>query len=252
MIDGWRRHRYLVAVSSMVVALALRPRHWPRTVRAVLARQVLFTGIDAVGLIAILALIAGLSVVLQTQVWLTRFGQSALIGPILVAVIVREIGPVLVNFAVIGRSGTAIASELSTMRVQGEIRLLDALGLDAMTYLVLPRGIGVAISVFCLTVAFVLFSFVSGYLGGLLMGADVGLPGVFVNSVLKAITPADVCNLVAKTLIPGLLTGVICSTEGLSVRGALTEVPQAATRGVVRSVTALFFVSVLVSLVTYL
>ncbi|MDA0578128.1 MAG: ABC transporter permease, partial [Verrucomicrobia bacterium] len=63
---------------------------------------------------------------------------------------------------------------------------------------------------------------------------------------------ADVLNLIIKTFVPGCLTGAICCTEGISVGTATTEVPQAATRGVVRSIGALFITSLLVSLVTYL
>ena len=59
------------------------------------------------------------------------------------------------------------------------------------------------------------------------------------------------CRL-AKTLIPGLVTGVICCSEGLSVHSAVTEVPQAASRALVRSTAWLFVVSALISAVTYL
>jgi phospholipid/cholesterol/gamma-HCH transport system permease protein len=247
-----QREQHVAGVATTVVAAACRAACWSRPIRNVLARQILFTGVDAMRFVGMIALLVGLSVVLQTQVWLSRFGQSTLIGPLLVAVIVREAAPLLVNFVVIGRSGTAISSELSTMRVAGEIRLLDGMGLDPLIYLVMPRVMGVAVSVFCLTILFIALSFISGYAGGLLLGLNVGAPSVFVHSVFAAIQPADVLNVLAKTLIPGLLTGTICCIEGMSVRGAMTEVPQAATRGVMRSVGAMFIVLALVSMLTYL
>jgi len=141
---------------------------------------------------------------------------------------------------------------LGNMNVHGEVRVLDAQGLDPFTYLVIPRVLGVALSVFCLTIVFVVVSFISGYLSGLLLGAGSGRPGVFFSSVIGAISPSDVFNLLAKTWIPGLLTGAICCVEGLSISAAMTEVPQAATRAVVHSITALFITSALVSLLTYL
>ncbi len=251
-IRGWRRHRDLVASAAMAVVLALRPGSWRRPVRSVLARQVLFTGVDAIPFVSMVAAVIGLLVVLQTQTQLARLGQTAFVGPILVMVVIREAGPLLVNFVVIMRSGTAIASELSAMQLDGQIRVLDSQGLDPFPYLALPRAVGVAISVFCLTILFVLVSFAVGYAAGVLMEAPMGSGAMFVESVAKAILPADILNLVAKTLIPGLLTGIICTSEGLGVRRALTEIPQAATRGVVRSVAALFFVLMIVSLVTYL
>ncbi|MBP7275058.1 MAG: ABC transporter permease [Kiritimatiellae bacterium] len=240
------------AVSAELLRRAARPSGWPRTTRNVLARQILFTGVDAVGIVGLLGLLVGVSVVLQAQVWLSRLGQTAAVGPILAAVLIREMGPLLVNFIVIGRSGTAIASELSSMRVNGEIRVLEAQGLDPLAYLLVPRAIGVAASVFGLTILFVFVAFAGGYTSGWLMGAEVGQPALFVQSIARAVRPVDIGNLLAKTLIPGFLTGILCSIEGLSVRGAATEIPQAATRGVVHSVRMLFITSVLISLVTYL
>ena len=243
---------YLVAVAWTVLTAAVRPRHWPRPVRNVLARQILFTGFEATRFVSLIALLVGLSVVLQAQVFLRKFGQSGLLGPILIMVLIREVGPLLTNFVVIGRSGTAMATELASMKVNGEVKLLDAQGLDPFLYLVMPRVLGAAISIFCLTIIFVAVSFLSGFASGLLMGAQTGGPDVFVRSVFGAVTKADILNLLIKSFVPGLLTGVICCTEGLSVRGAVTEIPQAASRALVRSTMALFITSALVSLVTYL
>ena len=175
-----------------------------------------------------------------------------MLGPILVAVIVRELGPLLANFVIIGRSGAAITTELGNMKVNGEVRLLDAQGLDPFTYLVLPRVFGMMISVFCMTIIFIVVAFAGGFLSGVLMGAQTGTPRLFMESVMSALTPADVFSLLAKSLLPGLLTGTICCTEGLSVQGAVTEVPQATTRSLVRSVGALFVVSAVISLLIYL
>lgn len=250
-VKKWRFLRYLAAVTWAVFTVSFKRGTFRRTVRNVLARQILFTGFEAVRFISLLAFLIGISVVVQAQVWLPRAGQAHLLGPVLVMVIVRELGPLLVNFVVIGRSGTAIATELGNMNVFGEVRVLDAQGLDPFTYLVLPRVLGVAISVFCLTVIFIVVSFVSGYLSGVLLGENIGRPLFFARSVLKAVTPSDVLNLLAKTIIPGILTGVICCIDGLSVRMSITEVPQATTRAVVRSVTALFLISALVSVFTY-
>lgn len=242
----------MVAVVWAVLLAAFRRSTWPRTVRDVFARQILFTGFEAIRFVSLLAFVTGLSVVVQTQFWLKQVGQSQLLGPVLVMVIIREVGPLLVNFVVIGRSGTAVATELGYMNISGEVRVLDAQGLDPFIYLVVPRVLGMAISIFCLTVIFCLASFVSGYLSSLLVGANPGSPYLFVKSVFGALQPADVANLVLKTVVPGAMTGAICCTEGLGCSTAVTEVPQATTRALVRSGAALFVVSALVSLITYL
>ncbi len=248
----WHSVFYLLAVAISVIIAAVQPRHWPRTTRNVLARQILFTGFQAVRFVGIVAALVGISVVVQVQVWTAAIGQKALLGPVLTMIIIREVGPLLTNFIVIARSGTAMATELASMRVHGETRVLDAQGIDPFLYLVMPRALGAAISVFCLAVIFAATSIIGGLLVGILMGANTGTPGQFFQSVFGAISPADALNLMAKTLLPGLLMGCICSIEGLSIKGMATEVPQAASRAVVKSIMALFISSALVSLLTYL
>jgi phospholipid/cholesterol/gamma-HCH transport system permease protein len=252
VVTSWRNFRYVLSVAVSVVWVAVHPRYWRRPVRNVLARQILFTGYQATRFVSTVALLVGVSVVVQVQVWTAALGQKALLGPILVMVIIREVGPLLTNFIVIARSGTAMATELASMRVLGETHVLDAQGIDPFTYLVLPRAVGAAVSVFCLAVIFIGMSIFSGFVSGMLLGANIGNPWGFLSSVLEALTPADVFNLIAKTLIPGLLMGSICCIEGLSIKGVATEVPQAATRAVVKSIMALFLSSAVVSLLTYL
>jgi phospholipid/cholesterol/gamma-HCH transport system permease protein len=251
-LGGLRATNYAFAMIWSIGLLAARPRNWPRTVRDVLARQILFTGIDALPFVSLIALLAGVSVVVQTQVWVSMAGQAELLGPILVMVIVREAGPLLTNFVVIARSGTAVAAELANMRVADEVNTLDAQGVDPTIYLVMPRVLGFAASVFCLTIVFVIVSLVVGYLSGQLIRPNTSDPLLFLESVLRAIRRADIYNFLAKTLLTGLLTGSICASEGLAIAGSITEVPQAVTRGVVRSIGALFIVSAIVSLLTYL
>lgn len=238
----------IAAVVASAAAMSLRGRYWPRTVRTVLARQILFTGVDALGLVALVALLAGIAVVTQAQMWL---GQSDIVGPLLVAVIVRELGPLLVNFIVIARSGTAVATELAGMRVRGEIDVLDGQGIDPFVYLLLPRVVGMALSVLALVVCFVAISFAGGYLFGVLLGVAKGTPGQFLDAVFGAITPRDVPAFLVKSLLPPALTATICCLEGLGVRNSVNEIPQAATRAVVRSLAAGLVVGVLTSVLTY-
>jgi phospholipid/cholesterol/gamma-HCH transport system permease protein len=251
-VTRWRAATYLLSVLACLASLAWRPRSWPRTVRDVLARQVYFTGVEALRFVALVGLLVGVAVVLQAQVWLQRVGQTALLGPLLVAVVIRELGPLLTSFVVIGRSGTAIASEMAAMRANGEIRVLEAQGLDPLTYLVMPRVVGVMLSVFCLTVVFLVVSLAAGFFSGFLMGMTRGGGALFVNAVLKAVAPSDILNVLVKPLLAGAFAGAICCTEGLGIEGAATEIPQAAGRAVVRSVAALFIISACVSVVTYL
>lgn len=252
VLARWARVSRTLAIIAAVLARASRPRVWTRPLRNVLARQILFTGLEAIGFVAMIALIVGVLVVVQAQYWLVRLGQAAMIGPILTAVVLRELGPLLANFVVIARSGTAISTELANMKVHGEVRTLDAMGVDPFLYLVIPRVLGVAVSTFCLTILFVAITFLGGFvcLWGMWQG-DIGIGGFFSN-IIAAVSRRDVFSLLAKSILPGLLTGAICCDEGLGVGPAVTGVPVAAARGVMRSVAALFASSLLVSVVAYL
>ena len=167
-------------------------------------------------------------------------------------VVVRELAPVIVNLVVIGRSGTAIVAELGAMKVSGQIRCLDAQGVDSSVYVVLPRVVGMAASVLALTLVFILVALLSGYAFGVFWGVTRLSPWGFVNSVLSALSPNDVIILLIKTVLPAVLAGIICCVEGLGVAAVDTEVPSAITRGFGRSVAVLFIVAVGVSILTYL
>ena len=240
------------AVVWAVATQSVRPAIWTAPMRNVLARQVLFTGLEATGFVSMIALIVGTLVVVQAQFWLMRLGQAALIGPILTAVVLRELGPLLTNFVVIARSGTAISTELASMKVHGEVRALDAMGIDPFVYLVIPRVLGVAASTFCLTIIFLAVTFIGGFLClWVIELGDVDI-GLLFDNIIGAIGIRDVFSLLAKSILPGMMTGAICCDEGLAVGAAATEVPIAATRGVMRSVAALFVTSLLISLMAYL
>ena len=250
-VSRYRDFQYLLAVLGTTALVAVRPRNWRRTVSNVLARQVLFTGVLAVGFMSTIAFVVGISVVLQAQVWLTRVGQSQLLGPLLVVVVVRELAPLLTNLVLIIRSASAIAAEMGQMKLDGQVNLLDAQGLDPLIYLVMPRVIGMGICALALAIVFILVAFVSGYGCGVLIGVHQR-PGDFLYSVLGAVHMADVANLLAKSILPAVLTAGICCIEGLGVQSSLAEIPRATSVALSRSVIALFLVSAIVSLLTYL
>ncbi|MHC5114880.1 MAG: ABC transporter permease [Planctomycetota bacterium] len=243
--------RSLAAVIAAVIAGAVRPSFWPRTVRDVLARQVLFTGVESVPHVLIVAAAVGIVIVVQSELWLAEVGQTALLGPILVTVIVHELGPLLTNFIVIARSGTAMTSELATMKVMGEVDVLESQGVDPFIYLLLPRVYATIISVCSLTVVFVVVAFSVGYVSGSLLGASTGSASEFLDSVMRSVELRDVLGVFAKMVLGGLITGTVCCVEGLSVGHARTELPQAGTRAVMRSITLLFVVSALISVISY-
>ena len=250
-LEQWRMVRYLSAVLGTTLFLSAQPRRWGRTVRGVFSRQFFSFGVESVPFIMILAALVGISVVVQLWIWTGRLGQSQQLGPLLVAVVARELGPLFANFVLIVRGGSAIATELGVMKVGGEVRVLEAQGLEPLLFLVMPRVLAMAMSAFCLTVIFVFVAFASGYGFSVFFGHANVNPVVFLITVFKAVHPFDAIGFLVKCLLPALLTGVICSTQGLSVEGGVVQVPVAVKRALARSLFALFLTSAIVSLLAY-
>ncbi|HUX22707.1 MAG TPA: ABC transporter permease, partial [Spirochaetia bacterium] len=129
----------------------------------VLTLQILFTGVEAVGVVSVLALALGAVIIIQGLSLLPQFGQGRLVYSILVTVITRELGPILTAFIIIARSGTAIATELGNMVVSHEIEAYVSVGVNPISYLVVPRFIGVTLSLLLLNLYFNLFGLAGSF-----------------------------------------------------------------------------------------
>jgi phospholipid/cholesterol/gamma-HCH transport system permease protein len=248
----WDEARHAAAVIGTVLATSVRPCYWARAVRTAFARQVFAVGIEPVTFVCALGAFVGISVVVQLTFWIGVAGQSQLVGPLLVAVVARELGPVLINLVVIVRSGSAMTTELGVMKINGEVRVLEEQGGDPFLHLVMPRVLGMAVSTFCLTVVFILVAFASGFLFAAWVGKGSRDLFLFADTVSSAVQPKDVFNILAKSILPALFASASCCIGGLGVGGAVTDIPQATQRALTRSVAGLFFISAVISLLTYL
>ncbi|HTP58659.1 MAG TPA: ABC transporter permease, partial [Spirochaetia bacterium] len=105
----------------------------------VLVLQILFTGVEALSVVSLIALSIGAVIIIEGGTILPRFGQTSLMYSILIVVITRELGPILTAFIIIARSGTAIATELGNMVVSHEVEAYVSVGINPISYLVVPR-----------------------------------------------------------------------------------------------------------------
>jgi phospholipid/cholesterol/gamma-HCH transport system permease protein len=223
-------------------ALALRP------VRLVLYRQIYFTGVQALFVVAAIGLVLGLAIVTQVSSLAGR--TTDLAGRVLVWVVVRELGPLFAAIIVIARSGTAVAAELGSMKVGGEIRYLRAMGIPAVRYLVVPRIAGVTTSLLAL-----LFFFQGiAVLGGLALGwLLLDLPFLAqIDTVAATLSFFDVSISLAKGLVFGLIIAAAACYHGLRVGASITEVPQAATRAVIEALILVVVVNGAITVASFL
>src|ERR1043165_6980021 len=247
----WQEVRHAAAVIGTVLLTAVRPRYCVRAARTAFARQVLAVGVEPVAFVCAVASFVGISVVVQLTFWAGEAGQSQLLGPLLVAVVARGLGPVLINLVGVVRSGSAMTTELGVLKINGGVRALEAQGNDPFLHVVLPRVLGVAVSTFCLTIAFILVALASGYLFGAWLGKSSRDVWFFTNTVLNALHPQDMASILAKSILPALFTSASCCIGGLGVSSA-TDIPHATQRALTRSIAGLFVISAVVSLLTYL
>ena len=215
----------------------------------VLVMQILFTGYEALIINIIMAVSIGAAIIVIGSGLLPQFGQGQLIYSILIIVITRELGPLLTAFVITARSGTAIATQLGTMVVNHEIEAYVSVGLNPISYLVVPRFIGMLVSMIVLTIYFNVFgllgSFVvvqiirpislNEYLGGLLTTFQVG----------------DLLSGMSKALIFGIIVSVVSTYQGFAVNRSSTEIPVAGIRAVGQSFILIIITNVFVTLMQY-
>jgi phospholipid/cholesterol/gamma-HCH transport system permease protein len=213
-------------------------------------RQIYFTGVEALKVITLVSLALGTVLIVESASQMRLLGGTQFISTILVVVVIRELGPLLTAFIVIGRSGTAIAAELGNMIVAHELEAIRVMGINPIYFIVAPRIIGVTVAVICLTIYFNAVALVGGFVfSELILPTD--LP-IFLNELIISLTLTDVVFGILKSAVFGLLTGLTCTYHGLTVRYSSTEVPQVATRGVVSAILAIIIFNVSLTLLFYL
>lgn len=205
-----------------------------RTVFSVVSAQIYFTGWQALPLISILALASGGLVIMQGVSNLNLLGGSQMIGNLLVAFVVRELAPLLTALLVVARSGTAVASEIGNMRANREIEALESMGINPLSFIVLPRLLGGVISVVSLAIYFVMIALLGGFFVTKLL-QDLSF-SFYVDSLSRAVASEDIFLFLLKNTFSGFIIFVVSCDRGLAVGRSPTEVPVMTTQAVVKSI----------------
>jgi phospholipid/cholesterol/gamma-HCH transport system permease protein len=185
---------------------------------------------------------AGLSVGLVTWLQMRRllvvYGVQDNLPSVLAAAVLVETGPMLAALLVAGRLGAGLAAELGSMSLTEEIDAREVLGAPPIATLVAPRAIACMLAVPLLTVAIDAFAL----LGGLIAETAAGSlsPGLYWSRSLDFLWLRDIVPSTLKTAVFGLLVGLVGCWTGLNADRSTEAVGRAATRGVVRSMLAVF------------
>jgi phospholipid/cholesterol/gamma-HCH transport system permease protein len=206
-------------------------------VRPLILRQIHQAGVRLLPVVSFIAVALGLVIISQTVALLSSVGAQQYTGTVMVTVVVRELGPLVAALLVLARVGTPTVIELGTTRALGEVEALEALGIDPIHYLVVPRVIGQAVAVLALTIYLVIIALVSGYVFAFLQ--DVPLtPGDYFRQIAGALTWQDFILIALKTVCFGIIIAVVTCFQGLARPLRLEQVAEAATRAIVQSLVA--------------
>ena len=204
------------------------PHRWRESVR-----QMLQIGVDALPMVALMAICTGFILAMQGASELRRFGAMHYVIDLVAVGFTRELGPLLTAIAVSGRSGSAFAAEIGTMKVTEELDSLRVMALEPVEFLLVPKYLAALISVPCLSI----ISNVCGILaGGLFMFFSTRLaPLLYFRYVLDSIVLRDVITGLIKSVAFATIIAHVGCLEGFRVRGGPDSVGRSTTSAVVKS-----------------
>jgi phospholipid/cholesterol/gamma-HCH transport system permease protein len=224
----------LTFLGELIMDLVASLLH-PRTVRW---GDVLFymkrAGVDGLPIVGLIALLLGLIIAFMSSLQLKQFGANIYVASLLAIAIVKELGPIMTAILVAGRSGSAFAAEIGTMKVNEEVDALISMGFNPAKFLAVPKVLAALVVVPILTIYADLF----GLLGGLIVGV-VGLDltaYTYIQETQKSIEIFDfVSSLVKSAVFAVLIAGIGCQ-RGFQVRGGAEAVGAATTSAVVAGI----------------
>ena len=206
-----------------------------QVIRPLILKEIYRSGLRLLPMFLFMAAALGLVVIGQTVSWLQVVGAINFLGTVMVVVVVRELGPLVAALLVLARVGTANVIELGTARAVGEVEALEALGIDPVHYLVVPRVVGMSIGVFALTVYLILGALGSGYLWAFLQGVPLQ-PMDYLHQLAGALSGLDFALLAVKTLAFGFIIALVTCYHGLAQPLRLEEVSRATVAAVAQSI----------------
>lgn len=239
------RLRHTVAGSLQLLWYTFTHLHVLRIlpVNEVFQRQLFFTGVEALRIVAVFGLLSGALVI--TQITSLVGGDSELTVKILIWTLVREVGPLFAAIIIIARSSAAIASELALMKTRHEMTSLVRMGIPPQDYLLVPRIAGVTLAVLALTIYFQVVA----------IGGGLAISAMFqnvsyldqVDRFLQTVKLSEFAVIGAKGCLFGLAISSISCYNGMQAQPAVTEVPKVAIKAVLQSLMFVFALDALIA-----
>lgn len=207
--------------------------------------QMVVIGVNSIPLIAMLSMIVGMILALQGAYVLRPFGATIFVADLVGVTMTRELAPLVTAIIVTGRSGSAFAAEIGTMKVSEEVDALITIGLNPIKFLVVPKLLAIVVMQPCLT----MISNVVSILGGLLVGITLLNLGMtrYVNQTFRALVLQDITTGLIKSLVFAIIIAIVGCYEGFQVEGGAEGVGVHTTASVVKSIVFIILADLLVT-----
>ncbi len=227
--------RFMIAfLGSVVLALGHVIRH-PKSLRV---DDTLIhmekTGVDALPVVALISFLLGLIMAFMSSMQFRQFGADIYVASLVAFAMFSELGPIMTAIIVAGRSGSAYAAEIGTMKISEEIDALYTMGFDPTRFLAVPRLLAAVLVVPLLTLFANLFAVAGGLTVGVFM---LGLStNTYIKQTVEALTLTEVAWGTAKSAVFAALIACTGCLRGFQARGGASAVGTAATSAVVTSI----------------
>jgi phospholipid/cholesterol/gamma-HCH transport system permease protein len=203
-----------------------------------LLNQLEFMAWGSMFVVGLTGLFTGMVLSLQTVYAFGLFNAQSLVGATVELSLARELAPIFTCIVVVARVGSAVATELGTMRVTEQIDALETMAVDPLNYLVVPRIVAAAIAAPILTMLFNAIALLGAY--GIAVWAKDLSPGQFLNRLQYLVEVKDLTNGLGKAAVIGFVVTVIASHRGYKAEGGARGVGIATTQAVVGGLVAIF------------
>jgi phospholipid/cholesterol/gamma-HCH transport system permease protein len=205
-------------------------------------------GVDALPIVVLIGFLMGLIMAFQAAVPLGQFGAQIFVANLIGLAILRELGPLMTAIVLAGRSGSAFAAELGTMKVREEIDALKTMGLEPVRFLVVPRVIAALVMTPLLTV----FADLVGLMGGSVVLLSLGFPLItFFHQVQAAVSYGSPVGGLVKSFFFGIIVAAVGCMRGLQTKSGASAVGESTTRAVVSSIILIVVTDGIFSVIYY-
>jgi phospholipid/cholesterol/gamma-HCH transport system permease protein len=233
-------HFTVAYVGALIEGLVAVVRHPSSMRRKDVVLYMTRTGNDALPIVALISFLVGVIIAFQSYVQLHRYGTDILVADAVSLSVVMELGPLMTAIIMAGRSGSAFAAEIGTMKVNEEVDALDTMGLDSTRFLVMPKFVALLLMMPLLVV----FSDFCGIAGGLVIGVTtVGLPAhLYLHESLERLTLWHGVQGLIKGESYAVVIAAVGCLRGLQTKSGAQGVGLSATSAVVTGIVLIVVV----------